>query len=305
MFVNHFRFVLTDQQQQLEDIRNQLVVLAKKKVVTTVSCSVCGKMYKYQKAKDNHVKREHPNIQLSEELSLESEVEASTPEQSNKLKSDDLYNYARLRLSMGLLLRNFDDSIKEGDGGRTIRCWKFAMLIFRTYGHPKYALAALQLQAWLQAMLSPRLSHSLIWNRTVNNKGGAGKNIALDLRLEHLNNLLKGFLKNLGPNLTESAAMRCSQAIEKMEKLLESVDFDLQIAKPSGHHKVTKSHDDFKALVKELTLKGDVFSSQSTPRKYDVFKNFQVSLLQGLDYGKLNKWITVHKKAFHKLEPIV
>lgn len=70
--------------------------------------------------------------------------------------------------------------------------------------------------------------------------------------------------------------MRCSQAIEKVEKLIESTDFDLQIAKRSGHHKVTKSHDDFKTLVKELTEKGDVFSSQPIPRKYDVFKNFQV-----------------------------
>ena len=41
MFINHFRFVLADQQQQLEDIRDQLVIMANKKVVTTVSCSVC------------------------------------------------------------------------------------------------------------------------------------------------------------------------------------------------------------------------------------------------------------------------
>jgi hypothetical protein len=44
------------------------------------------------------------------------------------------------------------------------------MLLFRLHGHNKYALAALQLQAWLQAMLT----------RYVKNKGGPGKNIALD-----------------------------------------------------------------------------------------------------------------------------
>ena len=86
--------------------------------------SVCGKMYKYLKAKDNHVKREHPNFKVSEELALESEVEVSDsdPRGSSTLKKDDRYNYARLRLSMGLFLQNFDDSIKEGDGDRTIRC---------------------------------------------------------------------------------------------------------------------------------------------------------------------------------------
>jgi hypothetical protein len=44
------------------------------------------------------------------------------------------------------------------------------MLLFRLHGHNKYALAALQLQAWLQAMLT----------RYVKNRGGPGKNIALD-----------------------------------------------------------------------------------------------------------------------------
>ena len=75
--------MLADQQQQLEDIRDQLVIMANKKVVTTVSCSVCGKIYKYQKGKNNHVKREHPNIRLSEELALRSEVDASTAQESN------------------------------------------------------------------------------------------------------------------------------------------------------------------------------------------------------------------------------
>ena len=117
-------------------------------------------------------------------------------------KQDTRYNYACTRLSFGLFIRNFDDAVK-GDGLRIVRCWKFLMLIFKAHGHPKYALAAFQMQANIHALLSPREAHQLIWNRRVSN---GGKNISLDLKLEQINNFTKELLKNLGPNITEAAA---------------------------------------------------------------------------------------------------
>ena len=102
----------------------------------------------------------------------------------------------------------------------------------------------------LQCMLTPRLAHSLTWNRSVNNSGGHGRNIPMDLRLEHLNNLVKGMLKHLVPNLTESASRRCSKAVGSVERLLESVDNDLDVKRPRGHHKVHKSESDFLCIGK-------------------------------------------------------
>ena len=121
---------------------------------------------------------------------------------------DDRYQNATLRLSMGFLLRNFDSAVKEGDGKRITCCWQFAMLIYRAFNHNKYALAALHLSADIMAMLTPREAESLVCNRTVNTKGGAGKNISVDLRMEHLINLIKECLNHLGRNITESAATR-------------------------------------------------------------------------------------------------
>ena len=105
-----------------------------------------------------------------------------------------------------MLLYNFDDAIKEGDGDRILRCWKFMLLIFRAYKHTNYAFAALQLFFYTSCILSERMSHLLVWNRTVNNHGGKGRNISLDLRLEHLNNLLKEMLRCLDVNVTEKSA---------------------------------------------------------------------------------------------------
>ena len=136
----------------------------------------------------NHIHKQHPN---STELSPPESSPHESPASQDEI-TDDRFNYACVRLSSGLLLRNMDDTVKEGDGERILGCWKISMLIFQAHRHPKYALASLYLQAATQAILPARAAHRLVWNRTVN-KGGPGKNISLDLRLGHINNLKRSF----------------------------------------------------------------------------------------------------------------
>ena len=157
---------------------------------------------------------------------------------------------------MGMFLKNVDDTVKEGDGDRIIRCWKFAMLICKAHGHNKYALAALRLQASVMSVLTPRQAESLVWNRTVKNKAGAGCNISMDIRMEHLICLTKELLKHLGVNITENAARRCSKAIGHVDELVSSVDTGLKVQRPSGHHKMKKRDSDFTLLVNELHQRG-------------------------------------------------
>lgn len=214
------KFVMTEQEKSHTEIRENILreqQLAEARRHECV-CPVCSKKYRYYKKK--HVKQLHPNITLTP--SPAETVKASvTP--ASTTKSDDRFNYACVRLALGMLLRNFDDAVKEGDGVRILRCWTIAMLIFCAHHHNKYALASFYLQAATQAILTPRQAHSLTWNRTVNNHGGKGRNISLDLRLEHLNNFTKGLLKHLGPNMTDKAVLRCSHATNNVEKILESV----------------------------------------------------------------------------------
>ncbi|KAL0985024.1 hypothetical protein UPYG_G00151990 [Umbra pygmaea] len=56
----------------------------------------------------------------------------------------------------------------------------------------------------VNATLSPRMAHSVTWNRFGNGRVGKGRNIPPDLHLEHLNNFLKSFMNGLGANLNES-----------------------------------------------------------------------------------------------------
>ena len=289
-------FVMKTQKSVSEEIVNEVGQANQPRSPTY--CRICNKEYRYPKARDNHEKHQHPEFTPPQDQDL-----PETPTVGSSKNGDDRYNYACSRLTMGLLLRNFDDAIKEGDGERIMRCWKFSMLIFTAFNHTKYALASFMLQASIEATLTPRQAHSLVWNRTVNCKGGTGRNISLDLRLEHLNNLLKGLLKNLGANVvSENSALRCSRSIGFFEKLLEEIDNDLNVNRPSGHHKVTKSESDFRAIVAELHVRGSVFKYNPSPeRQYVAFNGIQQNILIGkLNYKKLNDWLSQKKSDLHK-----
>lgn len=260
------------------------------------TCRVCGKEYRYLKSRDKHEEREHPGI-VCDKPSVSDMIEETVPCKS----SDDRYSYAVQRLSMGIFIRNFDDAVREADGNRILQCWKFALLLFKANGHHKYSLAALQLIAQTIATLTPREAHSLIWNRTVNNGHG---NISLDLRLEQINKITKDMLKNLGPNITENTALRCSRAVYHVEQLIQSVDDDLHLSNPHGKHKVHKSEAGFRSLVHALHQRGKVFHySESTDRQYIEFRNFPSNCaLKNLNMKLLNHWICSHKKELNKKE---
>ena len=232
------------------------------------STALCvEKSYQYRKAFINHLHKEHPGHAPIPEPEEMEQSKANHSQSSEELPTDDRFNYACVRLAFGLLLRNFDDSVKEGDDKRIMRCWKMSLLIFRAYGHTKYAYAAFHLIPAIQATLTPHQAHCLMWNRTVNNTGGPGRNISMYLRLEHLNNFTKGMLKDLGPNVTENAARRCSKSVGKTEALLKTTDDDLNVCRPSGHHKVRKSETDFKTLVDELHRRAKMFHFNLSPER--------------------------------------
>ena len=59
-------------------------------------------------------------------------------------------------LSTALFMAEFKDAVREGDGIRVDRVWKYLLLFFRSSGKTKYAPEALYLQ-FQKLTLSPRL----------------------------------------------------------------------------------------------------------------------------------------------------
>ena len=151
----------------------------------------------------------------------------------------------------------------------------------------KYALEALHLMFQTYALLSPRASHRLIWNRSVKNKPGRSANIPLDLDLEFKNKTMKQAIKNVGPNANQKSLGRIGRSLGVTTELMTVFDTNLDVYRRS-----TKG--DLAKVVKEL-VHHQAFS-RTPGRKYFFYKNIKPSILNGFNLHKAFLWIEEHKK---------
>lgn len=224
-------------------------------------------------------------------------------EESSQDKSlqDNIYNYHRAKLCHGFVLADFNDAIREGDGERIISLYKILLLIFKTHGCTKYAYTTLLLLVKVSALLTRSQSFRLIWNRFCNVIGKKGRNIPLDLQLEHDNNFLKAFLKALGANLNEANAQRVAASLNYMLLIMGTVDKDCDHQSRNG---TVRGGKDPAETVKQITtdlMKGNVFTECQQRDGYKGFETFSSNLYAKLDYRNLFNWIKDHLKVWEKI----
>ncbi|KAL9976553.1 hypothetical protein ACROYT_G013872 [Oculina patagonica] len=201
---------------------------------------------------------------------------------------------------------NFTDAVAEGDGDRIMHCWKFLLLYFYSdTGTTKYALEALYLQLQQRAILSLRQAYQQRWNRSVNNHGGNGNNVSLDLEVEQDNNSIKEGLRKLGPNLTHEAVTRVVRMLPVAEATVNNASKECNLMTRSGKHFVKTTRNDLLKIL-NLLVQADAF--QETPdRQYKHFNKFSRSPLRGFGdscglYGKVtNSDITPGYKTDHSM----
>ncbi|XP_078661588.1 LOW QUALITY PROTEIN: uncharacterized protein LOC144905714 [Branchiostoma floridae x Branchiostoma belcheri] len=250
----------------------------------------CPKTFRYAKIRSNHEARVH-------HLTVPDTPPADKPEKPSQ-EEDYKRNYTLARLSFGLLLRNMKDAVKEGDGERLHRLYSFALLYYRAYGHTHYAYSCFLMKVQVASILSPYMAHSLVWNRFFNRAGGKGQNISLDLRLEHLNNFLKSFLKNMGPNLNENTASRVSRSLHCLKILMDNQNAALGRRGPTGFHHMAKVADDVRLLVQQ-NRNADLLSV-IPGRSFEAFPSFKRNLLHKIKYKETEKWMQARLKTWDK-----
>ena len=275
------QFVVEPNSKDIINIHENIAALSNEAPVFFCSEPGCHKTFRYEKVWNHHKKKVHH--------STLSELEPIKKPQKQEA-GDDIHNYCTARLNLGLLVRNADDAVKEGDGERILNCWKFFLLYFKAFGHHKYAYASFLQQAKVKAILTEAQSEQLVWNRTVNKKGGKGRNISCDIRLEQINCLTKELLHNLGVNLNEGTALRESQAIGFLERILQSVNEDMHISLGTGSHKVKSKEADMQHLVNNLLSK-KIFQIING-RRLEKFEGFKRNLLARLDVMSLSSWLS-------------
>ena len=175
-----------------------------------------------------------PIISKYVSTSLECPYQQETmPENFSVKASDDkVFEYACCILSSTMLMYEFNDGVREGDGDRV---WKYLLLLFCPHSRIKYALEALTLQ--LQCNGLPKdIAEDIKWSRFVNAKRGRGRNISCDLHMEHLNRELKTAISGLGANITKSSVSRSAKCLRTILEVCDNFDSANNVTKPSGKH---------------------------------------------------------------------
>ncbi len=213
---------------------------------------------------------------------------------------DHTYNYHRSKLAFGLILFDYHDTIKEGDGERLFDIYKVCLLLFKANKKSKYAYAVFLYLVKIVAILSKKEAHSLKWNRFFNKHGIKAGNIPLDLRMEQLNKIVKTMWRSLGANLNETSAARLANTVDEMERILNSVDNDCGIQSAVGYRTQGNQFAAVQQITKDLLSIG-AFTYQEGRQGHPSFPKFPRSLLGSLNFKDLHLWMVELIKTWEPL----
>lgn len=199
---------------------------------------------------------------------------------------------------------NHEDAIKLADEEIILRLYKLFCLFYKVSKCPKYAIATLHLQAQVNCLLSPRLAHSLTWNRFVNHQGKVDSNFPMDKEVEHDNLAFTTDIHGYKGEITEKSIARVSLSTSPTDEILSCFDNCTQIQKPSGKHTEISTQGDINALVDQF-LEADLYST-IPGRKHSAFPEMKHNLLKELNVDELKSWISnslkkLSRKHFYQM----
>ncbi len=124
-----------------------------------------------------------------------------------------MLEYGKKFLGVGCLYLEFSDTIKEGDGERILRCWRYLLPSFKSSGRKNYSIETVCMLCQFEFELPPRQAQELIWNRCVNTHNAPGRNISCDLHQEYLNRIVKDDIRRLNMNKTDNMILKLGNCL--------------------------------------------------------------------------------------------
>ena len=100
--------------------------------------------------------------------------------------------------------------------------------------------------------MSPRQAGQLLWSRFVNIDGKPGKNVPVDLHMEHLNKIAKGAIGKLGSNKSIKSIQRVGRAIGTLSPVLRQFDLDNKVYHTTSKQKKPRAQKDIAMFADEI-----------------------------------------------------
>ena len=195
---------------------------------------------------------------------------------------DKVYLYAMEFLTLALVWHGFHDAIKEGDGNRILRYWKFLLIIFKSSRNYNYAKDAVNPLLSHRYLLSDRKAAQLLWSRTINTKGRQGCNIPMDLHMEHLNRTLKSILST--GRYQPKAIVKAAKSVRTIHKVCEVFKKETSDASTSDKHPYPAFTKDFNEVLGVL---GEMKVFNPLEKRQHSCFSWKGGLLQNLSKDKL------------------
>ena len=198
-------------------------------------------------------------------------------------------------MEFGTFYLEFSDAIREGDGERVLRCWRYLLPICKSADRRNYAFEVINMLRQYEFDLPPRQAQELLYSRFISTHARPGHNIPEDMHQEHLNRIIKDAIRGLGANKTEPAIVRAGKALGTLEPVLRQFDEENNVKKPHGAHKTPSAEKDGQLIIEQL-LKTDIFSEKvlPKPRSHTSFPKPK-DFLHSLD-KKFKEWMINHLK---------
>lgn len=217
---------------------------------------------------------------------LPSITDGDKPEPDISTPVDGVYVYATELLTLSLMWHGFHDALREGDGIRIIRYWRFLLVLFKCTNHRNYAKEAVQLLVQFHYTFSERQKAELLWSRCINTCGFAGANIPCDLHMEHLNRRLKSIIRGMGANVMPKTIQKAAKSLAPVHRVCQIFEEQTALQKRSEHHPIPAFGKDFTTIL-ELLMEERVFFPLSA-RTHSSFK-FDCGLLEKNSIQELKK----------------
>ncbi len=122
-----------------------------------------------------------------------------------------------------------------------------------------YLNEAVDMLSVVNASGSPRIAKQVTWGRVVNTHGGRGRNVPVDLHMEHLNRSVKEYVGNLGANVSESTILQCGRSLKGIQGVCSAFDKEAEVHPTFRSHTKASAREDERRILQELTEKSRVF----------------------------------------------
>ena len=183
------------------------------------------------------------------------------------------------------------DALRYGDGERIMNINEVLYLFYKELGFPKYAYGMLETMAQTKVLLSERIAHRLIWNRTVNHRGDRNWNHPNDLDLERCNKAFKEDAHSYRGVFTEKTISRVSHSALYLNDIAKQIDKTSHAFRQSGKHTEVDTSEDSFLLVRHFQAAN--ISDRVPGRNHQAYPMFECNPFSGMNMERFQEWISV------------